>query len=265
MLLVGSASACHFETFFADADCDGWSANGSIYVCGSRDTLAYVVTLSQNGAVIASFTDVFVVWADDPTFDFNIPWGIELCGDYVADGHFYYISPGDVTDHRDFTVPFNCPCGDEGCTGTPGYWRNHPGAWAGVSLSLGGIVYSQAQCLDFFDIVPSETDGTKSAKLVHHLMAAKLNYMSGAAQHVDAEIAAADAWIANNCLFCNPGKVAKREMVRLIEALDMYNNSNTTCDPIIEIPIAPIVPSFSRTSQPEDESKSWGAIKMIYK
>ena len=263
MLLVGSALACHFETFTADADCNGWTANGSIYVCGTRDTLAYVVTLSQNGAVIASFTDIFVVWADNPTFDFNIPWGIELCGDYVADGHFYYISPRDITEYRDFTVPFNCPCGDEGCTGTPGYWKTHPEEWTGISLSLGGIVYTHAQCMDFFAVEPSKRNGTSSAKLVHHLMAAKLNYMSGAAQHVDAEIAAADAWIVANCLICNPSKTAKNEMVSLIDALDIYNNSNTTCDPHIVPPMASIVPSFSRTSQP-DESKSWGAIKMIY-
>ena len=265
MLLVGSALACHFESFMADADCDGWSANGSLYVCGTRDTLAYTVTLSQAGGVIATFTDVFVVWADNPTFNFNIPWGMELCGDYVAEGHFYYISPRDITDFRDFTVAFTCECGDDGCTGTPGYWKNHPEAWAGVSLSLGGVVYSQAQCLDFFDIVPSKKDGTKSAKLVHHLMAAKLNVMSGAAHSVDAEIAAADAWIAANCLFCNPSKDAWDEMEPIKEALDIFNNSNTTCDPIVEMPMAPIAPAFSSSTPQPDDPKSWGVIKMIYK
>lgn len=260
LVLAGSAWACNFTSFTADANCDGWTASGTNIVCGSRDTLAYVVNLKQDGAIIATFSASFVVWADNPTWSFDVPWGMELCGDYVAEGHFYYISPDDVTDYRDFMVPFTCECEEGGCHFTPGYWKNHPEAWPVTSLTVGCTTYSQAQLLVILD---KPVRGDATIILAHHLIAAKLNVLSGADDSINSAIMAADALLCSYPLYSNPVDPIRSEMLGVKNTLCAYNEYIVPgCEEEIIMPTAegirlsPIAP---------EEDSSWGAIKNIYK
>src|SRR5207248_632359 len=53
-----------------------------------------------------------------------------------------------------------------GCTGTPGYWKNHPSAWPVTSLTIGGVTYSQG---DLMAIYALPVTGDDSINLAHQL------------------------------------------------------------------------------------------------
>lgn len=252
--LTGSAWACNYETFEADADCYGWTASGSNEVCGSRDTLGYVVNLKQDGMIIATFSGSIVVWAADPFWSLDVPWGMELCGDYVAEGHFYYISPADITDYRDFTIPFTCECGGE-CTYTPGYWKNHPEAWPVSELEVGGITYTQFQLLQIFDL---PTKGDITIILFHHLVAAKLNVLSGSSASIQATIDAADAYLMDYPLFSKPEGEAKDMGEDLKDILADYNEIPCPDDDMDDLLGAS---PRALESAPATTESSWGALK----
>src|SRR5262249_39117711 len=65
--------------------------------------------------------------------------------------------------------PNRCPQGQ-------GFWKNHPGAWPVISLTLGSQTYTQAELLALFDTPPR---GDASVILAHQLIAAKLNIANG--------------------------------------------------------------------------------------
>jgi hypothetical protein len=259
LVLAGSAWACVITSFDATADCYGWTSSATITVCGSRDTLAYVVYLKQDGAIIATFSETFVVWETDPTWHFDVPWGMELCGDYVAEGHFYYISPPDAVG-RDFTIPFTCPCEDGGCHFTPGYWKNHPDAWPVMELTVGCTTYNQAQLLVILD---KPVRGDATIILAHHLIAAKLNVLSGADDSINSEIMAGDMMLCTYGLYSNPPDPIRSEILGIKNALCAYNEYIVPgCE---EEVIMPVEAGAELSPAAPEEDTSWGAIKSIYK
>ena len=79
-------------------------------------------------------------------------------------------------------------------TGTPGYWKNHPGAWPVDSITIGGVTYTKAQAIA---IMEQSVAGDKTYTLFDALVAAKLNVLIGNPSSCIADtIAAADAWMA---------------------------------------------------------------------
>lgn len=83
-----------------------------------------------------------------------------------------------------------------GCTYTQGYWKTHPEAWPVTELTLGGVLYNQAELLDIFN---TPVKGDKTISLAHQLIAAKLNIANAADPTVlGTTVADADAWLANN-------------------------------------------------------------------
>jgi hypothetical protein len=67
-------------------------------------------------------------------------------------------------------------------TGTPGYWKNHPEAWPVSEISIGGVVYSQAEAifiLDQGEKMGTSKKGDKTYTLGAHLITAKLNTLMG--------------------------------------------------------------------------------------
>jgi len=83
----------------------------------------------------------------------------------------------------------------QNCTFTLGYWKNHPGAWPVLSLTLGTVTYNQAELLSILNL-PSGGNGL--VILAHQLIAAKLNLANGADPSViSATIAAADAQVGS--------------------------------------------------------------------
>jgi len=62
--------------------------------------------------------------------------------------------------------------GGGGCTLTRGYWRNHEEAWPVDSLTMGGEVYTKAECLELLSL---PTEGDVSISLSAQLIATLLN------------------------------------------------------------------------------------------
>jgi hypothetical protein len=59
---------------------------------------------------------------------------------------------------------------------SPGYWKNHASEWPVATLTLGSQSYTQTALLK---ILNSPTGGDASLILARHLIAAKLNLLSG--------------------------------------------------------------------------------------
>jgi len=83
--------------------------------------------------------------------------------------------------------------GEQGCTYTQGYWKNHPEAWPVTSLTLGTVTYTQNQLLR---ILNQPVRGNGLISLAKQLIAAKLNIAAGATStDVDQAVTDADALI----------------------------------------------------------------------
>lgn len=258
LLFAGSAFACHILEFTANADCDGWTASGSIITCGTRDTMFYTVNLKQGDVILATFTETFVVWADNPTFSFNVPWGMELCGDYVAEGHYGYINENNGYDFRDFSIPFTCECEQGECHYTPGYWKNHPEAWPVTSLTVGCITYDQAALLY---ILSKPVGGDATIILAHHLIAAMLNVANGADDAIQGDIDAGNALLCRYPLYSNPSNPAR---ARIICVKDHLADFNQLILPWCEGYVAPTGAVLS-ADNPNSENASWGTVKSLYR
>ena len=77
-------------------------------------------------------------------------------------------------------------------TGTPGYWKNHPEAWPGTSIIVGGRTYTKAQAISLLGKVGKD----KSTTMFSSLVPAMLNVLIGNDDScVAPTIAAADSWM----------------------------------------------------------------------
>jgi hypothetical protein len=130
------------------------------------------------------------------------------------------------------TATFACdPTRPPVASRTPGYWKNHLSAWPQTVLSIGHTSYDQA-CLD--DVLDAPTRGDVRVKLIHHLIAAKLNILAGTdAAPISATIADADAAMTAVSIDCTsstldgsaPRGAAKAAIEALKDRLDAYNNN----------------------------------------
>jgi len=66
-------------------------------------------------------------------------------------------------------------CGPYG-TGTPGYWKNHPGEWENVEIEIGTETYTQARALPIMD---GPVKGDKWITMFKAYVAAYLNVEIG--------------------------------------------------------------------------------------
>lgn len=258
MAISGAAWApCSFTEFTGTADCDGWYASGANTICGDYDTLGYVVTLSKGGEIVATFADHFLVTDEVPTWSFNVPWGMELCGDYVANGHFFYVDPIEPSEHF-FEVRFTCDCDepDGECHYTPGYWKNHAEMWPVMELTLGGVLYSQTQLLEILNM---PVRGNALIILQHHLIAAMLNVENGADDSIN------DAIDEANAILMNPTAYTKDEILAVKDDLCAYNELILPgCEGYIAPPML-LDKAAGTSAAPNAEDASWGAIKKIYR
>jgi hypothetical protein len=119
---------------------------------------------------------------------------------------------------------FNHPPVRSPGTGTPGYWKNHPEAWPVASLTIGGIVYTQAQILPYMDEDPKD----KTTTIFRALVAAKLNVLIGNDDScIAGTIASADTWLATYGPVgrgIRANSLAWRQGEPLYRTLDNYNN-----------------------------------------
>ncbi len=138
----------------------------------------------------------------------------------------------------------------EVCRFTLGYWKNHPSVWPVLSLSLGNVVYNQAQLLL---ILGQPSLGNGLSILAHQLIAAKLNaLLATPPAGIVSAIAAADAMIGN--LICRPipgwGSLSPSSVNSLSIQLDDFNNGKTSGDDCH--------PTAARAT-------TWGRLKTLYR
>jgi hypothetical protein len=140
---------------------------------------------------------------------------------------------GNTFCSTDVCEPNPCPIG---CTFTQGYWRTHgpegcvqgnnTNEWPVTSLTLGNVVYTDAQLCSIFQ---QPAAGNGLLILAHQLIAAKLNIANGAdPSAIQATINAADAAIGN--LVVPPvgsGFLQPNAVDTLVNALDEYNQGVT--------------------------------------
>jgi hypothetical protein len=135
------------------------------------------------------------------------------------------------------------------CTYTVGYWKNHSDVWPVTSLTLGTVVYTDAELLS---ILNESVGGNGLISLAHQLIAAKLNIAMGADPSAAAAcIAAADALIGN--LVVPPvggGYLDPSTTSSTTQCLDDYNNGITGPGHCGTVPT---------------QQKTWGQIKNLYR
>ncbi len=111
-------------------------------------------------------------------------------------------------------------------TGTQGYWKNHPEAWAaaGGSVLIGGTTYTWDTAVEYMGKVSKN----KVISLFVQLVAAKLNVAIGNdASCIAARIAEADAWMALHPVEGPAVLASSTEWLQIAAAhkdLDDYNN-----------------------------------------
>ena len=184
--------------------------------------------------------------ADSPkTFTYSTtvgPFGEDKCGEHVVDNTASFLTNDTGTSgssSASVKVTVVCEPPKNGCTRTPGYWKNHAGfkkqadvvspllpIWLGTAGGAKSVnVTTAAQAVDLLNRANDSSNGIN--KLYSHLLAAKLNGAAGASTTgVNATIAAADAFLANNNAASWAGLSATQQAQVLAwkDKLDSYNN-----------------------------------------
>ncbi len=264
LALAGSAWACHFDQVTPVADCEGWSIDGNI-AFGNVEyaDVDYSVQLMSNGSLVTEFTGSERIFPDAPYFSYADVWGMDLCGDYDVTVDLHLASPVNVDDEH-FTTSFTCDCPlppPEGCTRTPGYWKTHAEAWPSTEFTVGCVDYVQEEMLN---ILWMPTHGDMTIKLFHHLVAAKLNVLSGAPDEINDTIDLADDFLCDHPLFSKPKGALKCEATALKDTLDEYNNKYE-CDGKDDMDDMVMPASTLNATMPAQDSSSWGTMKASYR
>ena len=116
-------------------------------------------------------------------------------------------------------------------TGTPGYWMNHPEAWPGDVITIGGETYSKADAIQYMKMAVKKD---KTFTMFPALVAAKLNVLIGNEDWCIPDTIAADEWMATYGPVGSGVKAGGkdspwREGEPLYKALDKYNNGDLPC------------------------------------
>jgi len=261
LIFAVNASAGLFDAFKATADCDGWTATGNIAIAKEGD-IEYWVTLTQDQTVVAEFHGTEHFDGTYLPFSFGTPWGVKLCGSYTASGRFELTAPEgcDKVDEctRTFKIPLDCKCPGEGCSFTPGYWKNHPDAWPVQSLEVGGVTYNMNELMAILD---APVRGDMTVILAHHLIAAKLNVLAEGDGGIGGVIDDADAYLSVFPLYSRPTRSDKDDGEDLKNDLAAYNELGCPDDDELSAPKTGIE---RQTRSPEPETTTWGKIKSLY-
>jgi hypothetical protein len=109
-------------------------------------------------------------------------------------------------------------------TGTPGYWKNHPDAWPVSSITVGGVIYTKAEAIEWLGKVGKD----KTTTMFSSLVPAMLNVMIGNDDScVASTILAANDWMATYGPVGSEVKAASAAWVLgepLHKLMDNYNN-----------------------------------------
>lgn len=216
----------------------------------------YGVELFQGSDLVFSFFESVQVDPSDPNFTFTGGWGMELCGDYRLVVTITTYGPwGTYDDMAEYY--FTCDCVTETCTYTPGYWKNHIEAWPVSGLTVGCVYYTNAELLDIFDW---PTEGDMTIKLFHHLVAAKLNVLTGSADYITSSIMAGDDFLCIHALGSSPEGNLKDDAEEIKDELADYNEIE--CEEEDDNDMLSIEGPAAMEKAAATEESSWGSIKM---
>ncbi len=262
VVFTSNANATHPDELYYGADCEGWSFTGHFYF-GQAATVdvSYDVELYQGTELVYSFNGFETVMATTPDFLFSGMWNMELCGDYVAKLHLYFVS-SEGYGNRYGEVAFTCECNGGGeCTFTPGFWKNHPEDWPVEMLTIGDDNYTKEELLAIFDY---PTVGDITVKLFHHLVAAKLNVLNGSDPAIQEYIDMGDEFFRNFALLSFPMGEDKENAEYIKDKLEEYNE--IPCEEEEEMDHDFLIKDSGIISFKSGggENTSWGALKKIH-
>ena len=236
------------------ADCDGWEDTGT-WESDCPGTATATATLERWDDATMSWVAVETSIDSAPLAPFGPievsgSWSTTLEGTYRVSLDFAAaVMCGEIGETWLFTAefgPFDCgmeepPPPPPSCNDarTPGYWKNHPESWPVTELEVGGQTYSQECLLDVFGL---PTRGDVRIKLIHHLVAAKLNLLpnsnpgvGGTDPSIQPTIDAADQLLIDTGTTIDCANVAltgaapqgalRDDANALKDALDAYNNN----------------------------------------
>lgn len=260
MGLAGSASATHLENLVLTGDCDGWSVSGDVVTGYTSINLTYTIGLYEGMTLIEEISDSDLIYGADGAFSYDGMWTAELCGEYYVKGTLVLsLSTFSLTEEL-MTPSFVCDCPSGVCTGTPGYWKNHPDAWPVDELVIGDVTFYKMELMDIFGWSANEG---KDVKLFHHLVAAKLNVLRGATyEGIGDAIAAADDFFIMYPFGSELDKDARGIINELKAPLEMFNEYYP-CDGYND-PYDRDDYMLGASPDGNEKDKSWGAIKKIY-
>jgi hypothetical protein len=119
---------------------------------------------------------------------------------------------------------FHEECDQDVGTGTPGYWKNHKGAWPVDALEIGGRTYSKTQAIS---LMKKSGGSDKTYTMFMHLVATKLNLLIGTcAKCISGTVALADEWLLKYPVGSGVrgSSMAWKKGEPLATQLDRYNN-----------------------------------------
>lgn len=231
IVINSRAEACHFENVAAfEANCNGFSISGDVvadwrYIPYVNVTYSFVIingtqSIPVSGTIqVSSTANAYT----GQTFQISDIWTNQFCGDvYIEEVKLDLINPWDPSVILSdtillYSVSFDCPC-ISWCPRTPGYWKNHPESWPVSTLEVGGVLYTKEQLIAMLE---TPLKSNKNLILIKHLIASKLNILSGSILTNDVTDEA-DTYLAS-------GMYDEEYKNYLKDVLDAFNNSGN-CD-----------------------------------
>jgi YVTN family beta-propeller protein len=107
------------------------------------------------------------------------------------------------------------------CPQPAGFWKT--AEWPVETLMMGGVLYTKAQALA---LLKSNAKGDATRILVHQLIPAKLNALSGTDEELQDQIELADAWLVANPVGSNPQGAARVEGLSIKDGLQTFNEAD---------------------------------------
>ncbi|MBU0741462.1 hypothetical protein KKG45_07945 [bacterium] len=262
LLVAGSAfAAARWDYFDVTADCEGWTFDSGVKIGSSHPfiDLTYVVTLSQDGALVEERVSFFRIWMDPdvvPIYEFR-PWVTDLTDGGIFDvaGTFVVPFTSDGDSVRTFAQTIDCGGGEVVCAQSPGWWRRHGDAWPVDSLVIAGAEYGKDDLIDFLH-VPAFT---LKLRLTRHLIAAKLNVAAGVENTVEETIAAADQFLIDHPFGTWLNGPARREGRALKNILRDFNFQGCGDKAL------PVASADEDDAIDRDDLYGWGEVKSMYR
>lgn len=170
----------------------------AVTACDSGGCLTPVTTDTSGGYSfpVGALTGDFTISIVTPTGTQPSPLGVDNQG--VSNGSGFSVAsstsnPNVVLGSSSINFGFTpAPSAAPG-TGTPGYWKNHPGAWPVSSITVGGVTYTEAQAIAWLN----KTGKDKRVTMFQSLVSAMLSVDEGNnATCISTAISQGNAWMA---------------------------------------------------------------------